>query len=280
MTLLDGKKVAREIQNKLQIKIDSLPIKPGLCVIMVGSNPESLIYVTMKLKKCKEMNINTYFFNFNEDDGEDTIINKINEMNECVAVHGILVQLPLPKHLNTDSILNAVSKDKDIDGFHTYNAGKLFQNKVSLFSPCTPKGCITLLDYYNIEVRGLNITIIGCSNLVGLPLSMMLLHRGATVTICHEGTIDVKSKCLKADMVIACCGVPKLVKGSWITDDTIVIDIGTNKDKQTKLVGDVDFENVRDKCSYITPVPGGIGPMTIMMVIQQTVEACATMLKI
>ena len=280
MTLLDGKKVAREIQNKLQIKIDSLPVKPGLCVIMVGSKDESLIYVTMKLKKCKEMNINTYFFNFNEDDGEDIIINKINEMNECVAVHGILVQLPLPKHLDTDSILNAVSKDKDVDGFNSYNAGLLFQNKKTLFTPCTPKGCITLLDYYNIEVRGLNITIIGSSNLVGLPLSMMLLHRGATVTICHEGTIDVKSKCLKADMVIACCGVPKLVKGSWITDDTIVIDIGTNKDKQTKLVGDVDFENVRDKCSYITPVPGGIGPMTIMMVIQQTVEACATMPKI
>ena len=280
MTLLDGKKVAREIQNKLQIKIDSLPVKPGLCVIMVGSNPESLIYVTMKLKKCKEMNINTYFFNFNEDDSEDTIINKINEMNECVAVHGILVQLPLPKNLDTDSILNAVSKEKDVDGFNSYNAGLLFQNKKTLFTPCTPKGCITLLDYYNIEVRGLNITIIGSSNLVGLPLSMMLLHRGATVTICHEGTIDVKSKCLKADMVIACCGVPKLVKGDWITDDTIVIDIGTNKDKQTKLVGDVDFENVRDKCSYITPVPGGIGPMTIMMVIQQTVEACATMPKI
>ena len=278
MTLLDGKMVAKEIQNKLQVKIDSLPVKPGLCVIMVGSNPESLIYVNMKLKKCQEMNINTYFFNFNEDETEDTIINKINEMNEYPLVHGILVQLPLPKHLNTSSILNTVSKDKDVDGFHTYNAGLLFQNKKSLFTPCTPKGCIELLDYYNIPIKGIDITIIGCSNLVGLPLSMMLLHRGATVTICHEDTIDVKTNCLKADMVIACCGVPKLVKGDWIEEDTIVIDIGTNKDKITnKLVGDVDFENVRDKCSYITPVPGGIGPMTIMMVIQQTVESCAKM---
>ena len=275
MTLLDGKKVAREIQNKLQVKIDSLPVKPGLCVIMVGSNPESLIYVNMKLKKCQEMNINTYFFNFNEDDSEETIINKINEMNIDINVHGILVQLPLPKHLNTNSILNTVSKDKDVDGFHTYNAGLLFQNKKPLFTPCTPKGCIELLYYYNIPIKGIDITIIGCSNLVGLPLSIMLLHRGATVTICHEDTIDIKNKCLKADMVIACCGVPKLVKGDWIEDDTIVIDIGTNKDKLTnKLVGDVDFDKVRDRCSYITPVPGGIGPMTIMMVIKQTVESC------
>ena len=279
MTLLDGKKVAKEIQNKLQVKIDSLPVKPGLCVIMVGSNPESLIYVNMKLKKCQEMNINTYFFNFNEDDSEEIIINKINEMNIDINVHGILVQLPLPIHLNTNSILNTVSKDKDVDGFNSYNAGLLFQNKKPLFTPCTPKGCIELLDYYNIPIKGIDITIIGCSNLVGLPLSMMLLHRGATVTICHEDTIDVKSNCLKSDMVIACCGVPKLVKGDWITDDTIIIDIGTNKDKLNKLVGDVDFDKVIDKCSYITSVPGGIGPMTIMMVIKQTVESCVRRLK-
>lgn len=272
MTLLDGKKVAKEIQNKLQVKINSLPVKPGLCVIMVGSNPESLIYVNMKLKKCQEMNINTYFFNFNED-SEETIINKINEMNIDINVHGILVQLPLPKHLNTNSILNTVSKDKDVDGFNTYNAGLLFQNKKPLFTPCTPKGCIELLDYYNIPIKSIDITIIGCSNLVGLPLFMMLLHRGATVTICQEDTIDVKSNCLKSDMVIACCGVPKLVKADWITDDTIVIDIGTNK-LTNKLVGDVDFDKVIDKCSYITPVPGGIGPMTIMMVIKQTIESC------
>jgi len=279
MTLLDGKKVAKEIQSILQVKIDSLPVKPGLCVIMVGSNPESLIYVNMKLKKCQEMNINTYFFNFNEDDSEETIINKINEMNIDINVHGILVQLPLPKHLNTNTILNIVSKDKDVDGFNTYNAGLLFQNKNPLFTPCTPKGCIELLDYYNIPIKGIDITIIGCSNLVGLPLSMMLLHRGATVTICHEDTIDVKSNCLKADMVIACCGVPKLVKDHWITDDTIVIDIGTNKDRLNNLVGDVDFDKVRDRCSYITPVPGGIGPMTIMMVIKQTIESCVRRLK-
>ena len=156
MTLLDGKTVAKEIQSYLQVKIDSLPVKPGLCVIMVGSNPESLIYVNMKLKKCQEMNINTYFFYFNDDDSEETIINKINEMNENPLVHGILVQLPLPKHLNTNSILNTVSKDKDVDGFHTYNAGLLFQNKKPLFTPCTPKGCIELLDYYNIPIKGLD----------------------------------------------------------------------------------------------------------------------------
>ena len=158
----------------------------------------------------------------------------------------------------------------------------LFQNKKTLFTPCTPKGCITLLDYYNIEVRGLNITIIGSSNLVGLPLSMMLLHRGATVTICHEGTIDVNKLNDSVEIVSTVFNISPIdLNKDFIEEgNTNIIGIGTNKDKQTKLVGDVDFENVRDKCSYITPVPGGIGPMTIMMVIQQTVEACATMPKI
>jgi methylenetetrahydrofolate dehydrogenase (NADP+)/methenyltetrahydrofolate cyclohydrolase len=278
MILLDGKKVSQEIQKDLQSRIVSLQkdnVKPGLGVILVGNSQGSIAYVNMKHKKCSEMGIITTFYHYQETIPQESILKTINIMNGNPCVHGILIQLPLPKHFNTDLILNSVLKEKDVDGFHYYNTGKLFQNKDYLFSPCTPRGCIELLNYYNIDVRGLDITIIGSSNLVGLPLSIMLLHKGATVTICHIDTKNVKDKCLNSDMIIACCGVPHLVKEDWVKKDTIIIDIGTNKiEGSKKLVGDVDFENVKDKCSYITPVPGGIGPMTIITLIQQVIESC------
>ena len=278
MIILDGKKVSQNIQIDLQARIDSLlnkGVKPGLGVIVIGNKPESISYVGMKQKKCLKMGIITTVYHYQENISEESVLKTINQMNHDSSIHGILIQLPLPERFNTDLLLNSVSKEKDVDGFHYYNAGKLFQNKDYSFTPCTPKGCIELLTYYNIDVRGLNITIIGCSNLVGLPLSMMLLHRGATVTICHIDTQNVKEHCLLSDMVISCCGVPYLVKEDWIKEDTIIIDIGTNKiEGSKKIVGDVDYENVKHKCSYITPVPGGIGPMTIMMLIQQTIKAC------
>lgn len=278
MILLDGKKISQEIQYDLQERIDKLleiRRRPGLGIILVGNNPASISYVNMKKKKCLEMNILTTIYHFQDNISEKSLIETIDIMNNNSSIHGIIIQLPLPENIDTDLILNSVSKNKDIDGFHYYNAGKLFQNKDYLFSPCTPKGCMELLRRYNIDVRGLNITIIGASNLVGLPLSMLLLHEGATCTICHIDTKNVKDHCLNSDMIIACCGVPLLVKEDWIKNDTIIIDIGTNKiEKSNKLVGDVDFENVKHKCSYITPVPGGIGPMTIITLIQQLVESC------
>jgi len=278
MIILDGKKISLEIQQNLIKRIDALSlknIKPGLGVILVGESKESISYVSMKRKKCYEMGIATTVYHYQETISQEAIVGTINIMNNNPSIHGILVQLPLPKHIDTDLVLNSVSKDKDVDGFHYYNAGKLFQNKDYIFSPCTPKGCMELLNYYDIDVRGLNITIIGASNLVGLPLSMLLLHKGATCTICHIDTKNVKDHCLKSDMIIACCGVPHLVKEDWVKENTIIIDIGTNKiEGSKKLVGDVDFENVKHKCSHITPVPGGIGPMTIMTLIQQVIEAC------
>ena len=283
MILLDGKKVSQEIQQNLQYRIDSLSlkdIKPGIGVILVGESKESITYVSMKRKKCYEMGIVTTVYHYLENISQEAIIKTIDIMNNNPSIHGILVQLPLPKHIDTDLVLNSVSKNKDVDGFHYHNAGKLFQNKDYLFSPCTPKGCMELLHYYDIDVKGLNITIIGASNLVGLPLSMMLLHNGATCTICHIDTKNVKDHCLKSDMIIACCGNPHLVKEDWVKEDTIIIDIGTNKiEGSKKLVGDVDFENVKNKCSHITPVPGGIGPMTIMMLIQQVIEACENIVR-
>ena len=278
MILLDGKLVSKKIQERLQNKINKLvdiDKQPCLNVILIGDSPESLSYVKMKEKKCKEMNILIQIHHHKETIPEKDILSLIHSMNNDDTIHGILVQLPLPKQINTHLILNEISKEKDVDGFHYYNAGKLFQNKDYLFAPCTPKGCIELLNHYNINIKGLNITIIGCSNLVGLPLSMMLLHKGATVTICHIDTVNTKEHCLSSDMVISCCGVPHLIKEDWIKEGTIVIDIGTTKVKDSKqLIGDVDFENVKTKCSHITPVPGGIGPMTIIMLIQQTIEAC------
>ncbi len=276
MNLLDGKKLSQEIQQQLIPRINHLieqKCRPGLGVILVGENEASLSYVLMKQKACSELGIKTKIHHFPNNSSQNQLIQTIQSMNKDPTIHGILIQLPLPEHIHADTILNSVSYEKDVDGFHIMNAGKLFQKKDYLFSPCTPKGCIELLDHYNIEVKGMNITIIGCSNIVGLPLSMLLLHKGATVTLCHIDTIETKNHCIRSDMVISCCGVPGLVKQDWIKEGSIVIDIGITK-VNGKIVGDVDFENVKDKTSYITPVPGGVGPMTIAMLMKQTVEAC------
>jgi len=282
--ILDGIKVAEEIQSKLQIKIDALKkknIHAGLGIIMVGNTPESLTYVTMKKKKCFEIGISVTLYHYQSSITEKEIIKTILNMNENNSIHGIIIQLPLPKNINSDIVLNAVSKNKDVDGFNYYNVGKLFQNKDYLFAPCTPQACMELIDYYKIDVRGMNITIIGCSNLVGLPLSMLLLQSGATITLCHIDTTNTKEHCLLSDMVISCCGVPHLVKEDWISKGTIVIDIGINRLKESKkLVGDVDYDNVKHKCNYITPVPGGVGPVTIIMLLKQTIQSCEYINKI
>jgi methylenetetrahydrofolate dehydrogenase (NADP+)/methenyltetrahydrofolate cyclohydrolase/formyltetrahydrofolate synthetase len=217
---------------------------------------------------------------FSEEVNEELIIDTIEKMNENNMIHGILVQLPLPEHWDTNKVLNSIHPTKDVDGLGTMNAGKLFQNQDPLFFSCTPRGCIELMDEYNIRLRGRNVTIIGSSNLVGLPLSMMLLNRGATVTICNINTRDIREHIQHADILITCCGVPHIVKEDWVNEGTVVIDIGINKVEDLskkngyRLVGDVDFENVKDKASYITPVPGGVGPMTIAILMKQIVESC------
>ena len=276
MILLDGKKVSEEIQLSLKDRINSLVernITPGLGVIIVGKREDSIKYVNAKKKVCEKLGIHFFLKEFNENVSENELINEIEKMNNNSEIHGILVQLPLPMNLNKEKIVNTISVNKDVDGFHMINAGKLFLNHEKQFVPCTPLGCMELLDHYRIDVEGLNITIIGASDIVGLPLSMILLQRGATITICHIRTKDVKQHTKHADLVISCCGVPHLVKNDWLKEDVIVIDIGMNM-LDGKLVGDVDFLEVKDKCQYITPVPGGAGPMTIAILVKQLVESC------
>ena len=224
-------------------------------------------------------------YKFPNDIDQKTVIDTIYHMNDNISIHGILVQLPLPEHLNTNTILNTVSHNKDVDGFHTINAGKVFQNRDAKLIPCTPLGCIELLDHYNIDVKSMNTVIIGCSNIVGLPLSMLLLQRGATITICHINTKNTKELVQQADLIVSCCGVAHLVKEDWVKRDAIVIDIGINKiiddskKKGYRLVGDVDFDNVNDKCKYITPVPGGVGPMTVAMLMKNVYNLAENSIK-
>ena len=281
--ILDGKRLAETIQDELKPRINTLLENnkmPGLGVILVGDKVESETYVTMKHKTCLKLGIMSKIHRFPEEVNEELVIDTIKRMNENNMIHGILVQLPLPEHMDTNKVLNSIHHTKDVDGLGTMNAGKLFQNQDPLFFSCTPRGCIELMDEYNIRLRGRNVTIIGSSNLVGLPLSMMLLNRGATVTICNINTRDIREHIQHADILITCCGVPHIVKEDWVNEGTVVIDIGINKVEDLskkngyRLVGDVDFENVKNKASYITPVPGGVGPMTIAILMKQIVESC------
>ena len=270
--ILDGKRLSEKIQVELKPRIEMLvadKIRPGLGVILVGDNVESETYVNMKNKTCLLLGIMSKTHRFSKEVDEALVTDTIQRMNQNPMIHGILVQLPLPEHFNTNKILNTIHPTKDVDGIGTMNAGKLFQNQDVQFSSCTPRGCIELMDEYNIRLRGRNITIIGSSNLVGLPLSIMLLHKGATVTICNINTRDIREHIKHADILITCCGVPHIVKADWVNEGTVIIDIGINKVEDSskkngyRLVGDVDFENVKNKASYITPVPGGVGPLTV-----------------
>ena len=277
MILLDGKKLSYEIDTKIKERVIQLKkrnINPGIGILLVGDNLESKKYISMKEKKCRELGIYFSLIHLNGlDITEDNIISSINDFNNDIKIHGIIVQLPLPEQFNQSVILNKISYEKDVDGFHKINSGELYQNIKPSFIPCTPLGCIELLNYYNIDVKGLDIVIIGASKIVGLPLALLLLQKEATVTICHIETTDIIKHTKNADIVISCCGVPNLVKNHWIKDDVIIIDIGITV-VDNKVIGDVDFEDVKDKVKYITPVPGGIGPMTVTMLMYQTVKAC------
>jgi 5,10-methylene-tetrahydrofolate dehydrogenase/methenyl tetrahydrofolate cyclohydrolase len=280
--ILDGKKVASEIYNELQHDITLLKqnnITPGLSVILVGDRTDSKTYVAMKQKKCRELGIFSKLIKLEEDVSEDKIIKIIRDLNNDDKINGILIQLPLPKHLNENTILSSVKLSKDVDGFHFENIGRLSVDKQPLFVPCTPKGCLEILDRYKIDLCGKNICILGRSAIVGLPLSLLLLYRNATITICHSKTENISEITKQADILIAACGRTEMVKKDWIKDNCIIIDIGINSKPDTsrklgyRLVGDVDFNDVKEKVKYITPVPGGVGPMTIAMLMKQTIES-------
>ena len=277
MQILNGKILSKTIQKDIKEKIEILKkehnITPALAVILVGDDPASQSYVKMKARDCKEVGIYAITHEMPEDIAEDKILETIEMMNNNPNIDGILIQLPLPKHINTIKILETVTPKKDVDGFHPFNVGRVVTG-LDGFIPCTPLGVIKLLDEYNINIQGKNVVIVGASNIVGKPLASLLLNKNATVEICHIYTDDLKKHTLNADILCVGVGKVNLITEDMVKDEVIIIDIGINRLNNGKLVGDVDFENVSKKASYITPVPGGVGPMTIAMLLSNTLKAC------
>lgn len=279
MNLIDGKATAAHILEGMMAEIAQLTYKPGLCVILIGNNPASQAYVNAKIKACHKIGIYSELITLPENVSEDYLLKKIDRLNQDKNIHGILVQLPLPKHISTNKVIEAISYQKDVDGFHPINMGRLAKGLPALV-PCTPKGIQELLKFYNIETEGKHCVIIGRSNIVGMPMSVIMMQNmpfaNATVTVCHSKTKNIEYYTRQADILIAAVGSPKKITGDMVKEGCIVIDVGINRiqhgDKY-QLVGDVDFESVAPKSSYITPVPGGVGPMTIAMLMKNTLEA-------
>lgn len=279
MIVLNGKKISNDIQEELRLKIIENKLKPGLGIILVGNRKDSETYVRMKKKACKKIGIVNYDVHLDENISEKELINEVNKMNENDNIHAILIQLPLPKHINEENVIKQVNLHKDVDGFHPQNIGNMALNrKQNMIAPCTPEGCIELLDRYNIEIQGKHVVMLGRSNIVGMPLSLLFLHRNATVTICHSKTKNIKDITKTADILVSACGNPQFIKKNHIKNGCVILDIGINalpdetKKRKYRLVGDVDYDDVCDLCEAITPVPGGIGPMTIAMLLKHTVE--------
>ncbi|BCD62027.1 methylenetetrahydrofolate dehydrogenase (NADP+) / methenyltetrahydrofolate cyclohydrolase [Nitratiruptor sp. YY08-26] len=275
MQILDGKKLSQKIKEQIKSEVAELKekyaITPGLAVILVGDDPASHTYVKMKAKACKEVGFYSIVHEMPESITQEKIEETIKLMNQNPNIDGILVQLPLPIHIDATRILELIEPAKDVDGFHPYNFGRLMQG-LDTFAPCTPLGVIELLHEYNIDPKGLDVCVVGASNIVGKPMAALLLNAFATVDICHIYTKDLQSHTKRADMVVVGVGKAGLITADMVKDGAIVIDIGINK-VDGKIVGDVDFEEVSKKASYITPVPGGVGPMTIAMLLQNTLKA-------
>ena len=269
--ILDGKKLRDKIFGELKLKLDKMPQKPTLAVILAGDNPASQIYVNNKKKTAENLGINSIVIKYPSTVSEKELLDKINELNDDKSVTAILVQLPLPEHIDKFKIIDAILPEKDVDGLTPYNSGKLFTGEKPYVYPCTPKGILLLLDEYNIEIEGKHVVVIGRSNLVGKPVAQMMLNRNATVTTCHSKTKNLINITKTADILISAVG--KIVVGEkYIKNNCVVIDVGIFKDESGKIRGDVDFENVSKSASYISPVPGGIGPMTIASLMVNTVE--------
>jgi 5,10-methylene-tetrahydrofolate dehydrogenase/methenyl tetrahydrofolate cyclohydrolase len=287
--LINGKEISKTIRDEIQADVDVLKAKtgkvPGLATVLVGTRKDSQSYVKMKKKACKKAGINSFGHDLPEDISQEELLKIVRDLNADSDVHGILVQLPLPDHIDEEEILSAVSLEKDVDGFHPINIGRLsMKRRDPLFVPCTPKGCIELLDRTGVEIEGKRAVVLGRSNIVGLPVAMLLLHRNATVTICHSRTKDLPSVVREADILIAAVGRAEMVKKDWVKPGAVVIDVGVNavddpsSEKGYKLVGDVAFDEVKEVASAITPVPRGVGPMTIAMLLRNTVDAARRLL--
>lgn len=272
MILIDGKATAKKVFDKIKSETKHLQKKPTIAVIIVGEDPASKIYVNIKHKKAQEVGINSIVIEFDENISQDELETKIDELNKDDSINAILVQMPLPKHLNTYRIIEKILPIKDVDGFHPENAGKINIGIEAYASPCTPLGVMTLLDEYKINPEGKNAVIIGRSNIVSKPLASMLLSKNATVTICHSKTQDLKKITSTADILVVATGKSKMITSEYIKQGAVVIDVGISRDKDGKIYGDVDFDSVAEKTSYITPVPGGVGAMTIAMLMQNTLR--------
>ncbi len=270
--VIDGKSISQYILKELKRRVNILKemgIEPKLDIILVGFNPASEIYVEKKIRSSGEIGIKAELHKFPKDIKQNELLKMIEKLNSDEGVHGILVQLPLPKHLDEQKVIDTICPEKDVDGLTTYNLGNLFVGE-AIFEPCTPKGIIKMLDYENIEIDGRNVVVIGRSNIVGKPLSLMFLKRNATVTVCHSKTKDLKGHSKNADILVVAVGKPRFVTGDMVKDEAVVVDVGINRVGK-KIIGDVDFDNVEYKVSHITPVPGGVGPLTVAMVLENTI---------
>jgi methylenetetrahydrofolate dehydrogenase (NADP+) / methenyltetrahydrofolate cyclohydrolase len=279
--LISGKEIGQEIRNELTERINTLKnqdITPGLAVILVGNNSASRTYVSNKQKTCEALGMHSRLLSFESDLSENELVEAIQSLNQDPEIHGILVQLPLPKQITESKVLAAISPGKDVDGFHPINVGKMMLGQET-FLPCTPYGVMKLLEYSGIEIAGKHAVVIGRSHIVGKPMGQLLLQKDATVTYAHSKTPNLKEITLQADILVVAVGRTKMITSDYVKDGAVVIDVGMNRDENNRLCGDVDFESVKDKASYITPVPGGVGPMTITMLMVNTVQSAENELR-
>lgn len=276
MQIIDGKKVSAEVKAHVAKETELLKSKgivPGLAVVIVGDDPASRVYVNNKKKACELVGFKSEEYALPAQTTQQELLDLVGTLNDKKDINGILVQLPLPEHLDEKQIIEAINPIKDVDAFNAVNVGKIMIGDYD-FLPCTPAGVMEMLSYYNIPVSGKNSVVIGRSNIVGKPMAMLLLHQNGTVTICHSKTRNLKEICAGADILVAAVGIPKFVKADMVKEGAVVIDVGMDRDENGKLCGDVDFDDVKEKTSYITPVPGGVGPMTIATLMKNTLKAC------
>lgn len=282
--LIDGKAIAATIRGEIATEVEAMKAQygkvPGLATVLVGERKDSQTYVRMKKKACAEVGITSFGNDLPADVSQEELLKMVRDLNANPEVHGILIQLPLPDHIDDEEVLGAVDLEKDVDGFHPINIGRLsMKRRDPLFVPCTPKGCIELLDRMSIEIEGKRAVVLGRSNIVGLPVAMLLLHRNATLTICHSRTKDLPGVVREADILIAAVGRAEMVRGDWVKPGVAVIDVGINavddptRERGYRLVGDVAFDEVKEVAAAITPVPGGVGPMTIAMLLRNTTDS-------
>ena len=276
MQIIDGKKVSAEVKAQVAKETELLKSKgivPGLAVVIVGDDPASRVYVNNKKKACELVGFKSEEYALPAQTTQQELLDLVGNLNDKKDINGILVQLPLPEHLDEKQIIEAINSIKDVDAFNAVNVGKIMIGDYD-FLPCTPAGVMEMLSYYNIPVSGKNCVVIGRSNIVGKPMAMLLLHQNGTVTICHSKTRNLNEICAGADILVAAVGIPKFVKADMVKEGAVVIDVGMDRDENGKLCGDVDFDDVKEKTSYITPVPGGVGPMTIATLMKNTLKAC------